>query len=391
MAFAAGSEGCVLLGVSIDGASFFSNHQYTKPEHILELVERYRHSDVGKVIWAVCYGDMTNYPSKVGVFEDGSDALVIRNVPAGNRYAAYLKVRQDSLRELSTAGVIPQSIAADHVHGMGLKFDLMYRLAIQGPLPPRKGLQKVRYFVERHPDFRMVMRDGTPIEKASYAYPEVRQLMLSIIRESMETFDVDGANLCFVRDTEFVLYERPVLADFHKDHGADARTFNFDDPRLMKVRGSYIAQFVQDVRQVLDEVGANKGKRLKLSAWVFPELDRNRCNGTDVESWLRAGLLDSVITLGGPLDSQLVEVARAHKCPIIRHPSGALDAAKALGAYASGADGIAVWDCDSSQDSPVWWSVTRRLGHRTELNHPAFGPLPLRKIRIKTIGNCDVL
>ena len=49
----------------------------------------------------------------------------------------------------------------------------MYRLAIQGPLPPRKALQKDKYFVERHPAFRMVMRDSTPIEKASYAYPEV--------------------------------------------------------------------------------------------------------------------------------------------------------------------------------------------------------------------------
>ena len=143
----------------------------------------------------------------------------------------------------------------------------------------------------------MVMRDGTPIEKASYAYPEVRGLMLSIIRESMTTFDADGANLCFVRGTEFVLYRQPVLDDFRKTYGADARKFNFSDPRLMKLRGSYITQFVRDARRVLDEVGAKKGKRLELSAWVFPELDRNRRNGTDVESWIKAGLLDSVITL----------------------------------------------------------------------------------------------
>ena len=377
--------------VSIDGASFFSNNQYTKHEHILELVERYRHSDVGKVIWAVCYGDMTNYPSKVGVFSDGPNTIPLRHMPANNSYAAYMKVRQDSIRELTSAGILPQAVAAKHVHSMGLRFDLMYRLAIQGPLPPRKGLQNNKSFVERHPEFRMVMQDGTPIEKASYAFPEVRGLMLEIIRESMIAFDADGANLCFVRGTEFVLYEQPVLDDFRKRHDQDARKFNVSDPRMMQLRGSYLTQFVRDARRVLDEVGAKKGKRLELSAWVFPELDRNRRNGTDVDSWIQAGLLDSVITLGDPLDPKLIAVAKAHQCPVIHHPSGDLNVASASASYTAGADGIAVWDCDGIQDSPAAWAVTRRLGHRSELTQPAFHPPPIRKIRLQSIGGLDVL
>ena len=267
----------------------------------------------------------------------------------------------------------------------------MYRLAIQGPLPPRKGLQTDKYFVERHPEFRMVMRDGTPVEKASYAYPEVRDLMLSIMRETMTAIDADGANLCFVRGTEFVLYEQPVLDDFRRAHGADARKFDTSDPRLMKLRGSYLTQFVRDARRVLDEIAEKKGKRLTLSAWVFPELDRNRRNGTDVEFWIKEGLLDSVLTLGDPLDPRLIEVAQAHHCPVSHHPSGSLTATKILAAYNTGANGIAVWDCDGEQDSPVSWPFTRRVGHRTELANPALGPPPLRKLRLKSIGGCDVL
>ena len=379
------------MQVSIDGASFFGHNEYTKAEHVLELVERYRHSDVAKVIWAVCYGDMTNYPSQVGVFEDGHTAVPIRRMPAGNSYLAYRKVRQDSMRTLAAAGVLPQAVAATHAHTLGLEFDLMYRLAIQGPLPPRKGLQTDKYFVERHPEFRMVMRDGTPVEKASYAYPEVRDLMLSIMRETMTAIDADGANLCFVRGTEFVLYEQPVLDDFRRAHGADARKFDTSDPRLMKLRGSYLTQFVRDARRVLDEIAEKKGKRLTLSAWVFPELDRNRRNGTDVEFWIKEGLLDSVLTLGDPLDPRLIEVAQAHHCPVSHHPSGSLTATKILAAYNTGANGIAVWDCDGEQDSPVSWPFTRRVGHRTELANPALGPPPLRKLRLKSIGGCDVL
>ena len=40
----------------------------TTKEEILEQVEPYRYSDVGKVIYAFTYGDMTGYPSKVGRF-----------------------------------------------------------------------------------------------------------------------------------------------------------------------------------------------------------------------------------------------------------------------------------------------------------------------------------
>ena len=50
----------------------FRSNESTNQEHILERVERYPNSDVGKVIWAVCYGATTNCLSKMSVFVDGS-------------------------------------------------------------------------------------------------------------------------------------------------------------------------------------------------------------------------------------------------------------------------------------------------------------------------------
>ncbi|HIA68458.1 TPA: hypothetical protein EYN98_20935 [Candidatus Poribacteria bacterium] len=53
------------LVVSIDGASYFHLCEFNDPDDILSLVEPYRHSDVGRVLWAVCYGAKTNYPTTV--------------------------------------------------------------------------------------------------------------------------------------------------------------------------------------------------------------------------------------------------------------------------------------------------------------------------------------
>ena len=142
----------------------------------------------------------------------------------------------------------------------------------------------------------MVAQYGRPVEKASYAFPEVRKLMVSIIREAVETFDVDGASLGFVRGPEFMGYEQPVLDDFRKEYGADGRNVGFDDPRMRKIRCRYLTAFVGDVRKTLDEVGKKKGKRLELSAWVFESLPGNLDRGMDVEDWMKQGWLDSVIS-----------------------------------------------------------------------------------------------
>ena len=269
--------------VTIDGISCFSSNEYRTKEHILELVEPYRYSDVGKVIWAVCYGDLTNYPSKIGAFFP--DQLPM--APGNSRCVAGEKATYDSLRSLAGEGIIPGAVAAEHVHAMGLKFDAMFRLSMLGPIPPlREGGKGL---VKRHPEFRRVARNGAPMASASYAFPEVRKQMVSLVREAAEKFAIDGASLGFVRGPEFMGYEQPVLDDFRKEYGEDGRKVGFDDPRMQNIRCRYLNAFVRDVRQTLDEVGKRKGRRLELSAWIWPTIPHNRNLGLDVEHWMAQG------------------------------------------------------------------------------------------------------
>jgi hypothetical protein len=378
-----------VLEATIDGLSYFWGNEYRTREHIMELIEPYRYSDVGKVIWAVSYGDLTNYPTEVGTFW-ASRAIPIAF--ATNPYIAGEKAAYDDLRSLTEKGIIPVVAAAEHAHAMGLKFDVMFRLAITGPVPLSHLSRGAEGFVETHPQFRQVMQDGTPVEKASYAFPEVRNLMLSIIREATETFDVDGVNLCFIRGPEFMAYEQPVLDDFRKEYGEDGRKVGSDDLRMRTIRCRYLNTFVREVRETLDGVGTRKGKRLTLSTWT-EAAPQNFDRGQDVEHWIQQGWLDSVISNRGPLVPKFLAAAKVRNCRCIFVGSTQPDIPKDwMNGYNLGVDGFAVWDIDGVQDLPTRWPLLRRAGHRGEIEAAAqVAPAPLPTVRLKTVGGFDVL
>ena len=311
---------------------------------------------------------------------------------ATNSYVAGEKAAYDGLKSLVSQGIIPEAVAAQQAHALGLKFDIMFRLAIVGSLAP---LREQGGFVDAHPEFCQVLQDGTPVRKASYAFPEVRQLMVSIIREAAEMFDIDGVNLCFTRGPSFTSYEQPVLDDFRKEYGEDARQVGPEDPRLRAIRGRYLNAFVRDVRQTLDDVGKTKGKRLELSTWTWTDVNRNLDSGMDVEHWMRQGWLDSVLCLseaGIFIEPKLIAAAKALKCPYLLAGPSADNAKHWVNGYELGVDGFAVWDIDGLTDSPTIWPVLRRTGHRQEIEAAAqSGPTPLTSVRLKTVGGADVL
>ncbi len=315
--------------------------------------------------------------------------MPIELVPGNNSYVAGEKAAYDSLRELVSRHIIPETVVAQHVHEMGLQFDAMFRLAVLGSVPPMRDVGP--NFVKSHPELRQVMQDGTPVEKASYAFPEVRELMISIIRETARKFDIDGASLGFVRGPQFMAYEQPVLDDFRREHGQDGQNVGFDDPRMRSVRCRYLNEFVRSVRRALDQVGEEKGSKLQLSAWVFGGIETNLNYGMDVEYWIRRGWLGSVINHGGPLDPQLIAAAKAHNCQFIFNAVGGDLAKQWITGYEAGVDGFAVWDIDGAQDSPTSWAILSRAGHRAEVESFAEAPPTLATVRLKTVGGFDVL
>ena len=363
-----------------DGASFFYHKGCTTKEEILEQIELYRHSDIGKVAWAVSYGDKTNYPSKVG-----------RRVTAKRANSDMtLSPSHNSLGEcldtLISQGVIPVQVALEHVHDMGLKFDAMFRMGIARDIPPCDACDEG--LVADRPELRMVAKDGTPLEKASYAFPEVQEFMLSLIREVIENFDIDGVDLGWVRGPQFVGYETPFVEDFMKEHGEDPRMLDENDIRAQLLRAGYLTDFVRRVRRLVNEMGDKRGRKIELSAWAFLS-ESGLFYGLDVETWLKEQLLDSVV--GADLEGYL-DIARAHHC---KYYLGNRDVESVLKGHAKGVDGFAFWDLNIpifgySHELPDAWAVTRRMGHKEDLPALAKDPPQIKKIRLNTIGGFDI-
>lgn len=406
------------LAVSIDGASFLHLCEFSTPTDILSLVEPYRHSDVGRIFWAVSYGALTNYPTKVKgaqfrtegawpnlidqVYEDRDHGITSRH--RGEKQTL------NTLRALAADGLIPQQVAADHVHGMGvgIKFDLMFRMGILGNLPrqPDRG-----DFVSEHPEYRQVLRDGTVVEKASYAFPEVQGLMLNLIREATTLIDADGINLCYTRGPRFLSYEQPILDAFSGKYGEDARSVDPTDPRLLQIRVGIMTDFMYKVRQTLDEVGAEKGKRLELSIWAWPHDqpvwlgERPIEEGLDIRAWIKAGLLDSVVSRGRDpdtgiygIDSDYISLGKAHNCKFIladgeyMHGLGEERRRHWLSAAAeAGVEYFAYWDADFAQINPELWAWLRRMGHREEQLNWDHDAHQIKSIRLHKIDGIDVL
>ncbi|GEM_PF-1214156 len=395
-------EGC------IDGGSYFSSGEYKTREQLLELVEKFRYSNVRKLLWGCNYSDIIYYPSRTGIFVGEEPQVPIPAIPGNNSHIAGEKVCHETLGELCSKNLIPQAVIGEHVHQMGLKFDATFRLSIIGGRLPGSDVRRLyckksgkRGFVEAHPEFRQVTKRGVPAEKASYAFPEVRNFMLSIVEEAIECFPFDGANLCFCRGPQFTLYENPVLEDFRKEFGEDGQGVPFDDSRMAKIRCRYLTTFVRDARRLLDKIGSKKGKRLELSVMVWRDTERNRFCGCDVETWVKEGMLDSILFLNDGIVSEIsptfVDTARSNNCKVICFSqSGYLGqttlARDLLHGHEAGVDRFGIWDIDGlCQGSSTWRDICNKVSDRAAMDSLAEAPSRLKSIKLKTVGGYDVM
>ncbi len=119
-----------------------------------------------------------------------------------------------------------------------------------------------------------------------YAHVDVRTYKLALIREMLVDYDADGIELDFL---------------------FDARYFRVADvERGKRIMSDYIAE----VRGLIDEVGADKGRALTCGARVFATEEENLRSGLDVRTWIAEGSLDIVV---GEVSDSLFETTLPHR------------------------------------------------------------------------------
>lgn len=138
-----------------------------------------------------------------------------------------------------------------------------------------------------HPEYRMGDYSGWHADGAlNFAYEEVRQYKLNLIREQCELFDLDGIELDFMR---FLVY-------FPYGKGRDYLDVMTD--------------FVRKARTIADEVGEQWGRKILLAVRVPPRIDLCLDKGFDVPVWTHENLIDMITVAAHWIDDPELPVSK---------------------------------------------------------------------------------
>lgn len=307
-------NGSLLLAVNDDGFSAFHSGRYQSAEDLRQAMLAYKDTQVAIMEWCVIAGSRANYPSKVTeLIGEGMTEFPRR----GDELA------HATLKRMADAGENTLTIVAAACHEAGLA--CYASLLMNGDYAESLSGGSFAKFANssfwwRHPELRIVNAGGKAGQRLSFAFPEVREFKLSILREAAQQ-DIDGINLDFQRHPVFFGFEKPMADAFQAKYGIEAGGVSQDDPRWVPLRYGIMSGFVRDVRRLLDEAGKAKGRHLGLSVRV--DWQKYPTWGCDIAMWLKEGLLDYLVIgqhgLGGyDFDiAPFVKMAADSRCAVL--------------------------------------------------------------------------
>ena len=127
-------------------------------------------------------------------------------------------------------------------------------------------------------------------------FPEVRGKAISLIEE-MAQYPVDGVSHCVQSQASAGgIPEPPVVDSFRKLHGADPVRIDDKDPRWLRHRAGVLTQFMRELRTALTRMAQQqKRKPYELTAIVLGTEQENLYNAIDLQEWIHAGLVDTIV------------------------------------------------------------------------------------------------
>lgn len=269
--------------ITNDGCSVFRSGPHHRPEDLLETLETIPDAScMRSLLWGSGNADSCNYPTRVGnplfldrwqdphVAGDGAFGL-----PNARRWQ---EPGWDSLR-----------LIRDYTRKRGWELHVYIRMEAFAGSYPHEELVWSQFFYD-HPEWWCLDRHGSPINRLSYAVPEVQDHMLDLIAE-IGAYDPDGVCLCLTRGIPVVLYEPIMVAGFKQRHGVHPRTLDELDPRWLDYQAEVFTAFVRRVRERL-------APQQRLSVMVPGNEPECRRWGLDVAAWVREGLVDDLYPVG---------------------------------------------------------------------------------------------
>ena len=376
---------------------------------IREELESYRDSDFDRIHWELGSGDLMNYPSRIGRTLDQIDPP-----DYGRKWDRYA---HEGWNRLVAAGIDPFGEAVGYAHGMGLGFHAAYRLAGWTYPPPLLDYAFADGLYDRHPEWRCKDRDGRDQARLSYAFPEVQEYCIAVLREVVRAYPVDGITLLYNRRPPYLDYESPLTEGFTASTGRDPFRLPADDPEWLRYRADVLTGFMRRVRQAMDAEAAARGAPVEISACILGSVEDNLFFGIDVAAWAREGLVDTVMpyssapyalpvptdTWSGPEQVRpFADAVAGTPCrlamnvmPRFMPPEEFRRMARML--YDAGSEHLFFWDSYQRDHHRGYWNALRRLGHRDEIDRwhaagePSLGtPLTERELKERCAALHDV-
>jgi hypothetical protein len=201
---------------------------------------------------------------------------------------------------------------------------------------------------------------------------DVRRRTIELIEEVARNYDVDGIDLDWLRHP--IHFPETIRGEAASKKSIDLLT-----------------GLVRDIRAMLGRVERDRGKVILLATRVALTIEQGRYMGTDIESWVKEGLVDFVTIGGGyvPFSMPTAEVAticREYGVPVYpcvsasgmsrRAPFGKGQLygiegwrATAANAFAQGADGISLFNLFPSPGNDAHNELVRQAF--SEMGDPA--------------------
>ena len=381
------------------------SYRITTAAGIRRQVEPYRDTDFGRLYWEVGAGDSLMYLSRIGRLptHDGVEDFDRQ----GDRMFS------EAWRSLREQGLDLLRVAVEHAHDIGIEIHASYRVAgFHFPPPLDRDSERGKFYLY-HPELRGTDRNGKATPRLSYAYPEVRRFVVSLLSE-IAGYDVDGVCLLYNRRPPLVEYEPPIVDGFIAEYGEDPRELDEADPRWLRYRAGVLTQFMREVREAMDDAGRRRGRPVGVSAIVMSTEQENLSVAMDLRAWIEEGLVDTIIpySSGPNLDSMnpswtdpsdldfflsITKDTGVRLAPNImpRQMSPDEYRRRVYRLYAHGVENLFFWDSASQQRAHYTdsWSAMRRLGHVDEIAEwEASGGQPLEapRMTLHRLGEWDL-
>ena len=187
----------------------------------------------------------------------------------------------------------PLEVIVEEAHRMGLKvYPVTCTLA--------DGGFRLGENLKRHPDWAMVTKDGRRIGWADPGKPEVKEYEVSIAREILRNYDVDGLILDYPRfperDYGETCYCEYCRKRFEEEYGVDPKTLGAKGELAEKWDDWRRRQVTDMVKEISVEVHKKTGAI--LGAYFYAGLTNRYYLFQDWPAWIKRGYLDIALPSG---------------------------------------------------------------------------------------------